>query len=233
MIGAVTVLVVSGALVAGCGGAEDGFTAAQDAPSATPAAGSTPAASAAAPATPVETPESKALGAYPEASKTKPTFRSYDNFSRTRAGKIFVSPIPPKGETPAAAPSDSSGSTSTPTISVPGGSTGTGGTGTSGGATGTTTPAPSPIPTVGPVGSGYTASVDVSGATQNVKVGDILQGQFTVKTITADTITIELIAGSFPGGTNTMDIKVGGSATLTDPAGTTYVVSVKSITPEP
>jgi hypothetical protein len=224
MIGTVTVLVASGALVAGCGGAKDGFTAAQDAPSATPAAGSTPAASAAAPATPVETPESKALGAYPEASKTKPTFRSYDNFSRTRAGKIFVSPIAPKVEKATTTPS------STPTNENPtSGGTGTG-TGTTGGST---TPTPSggtAIPTVGPVGAGYSASIDVSGAIQTVKKGDVIQSQFTVKEITADTLTIELIAGTFPGGTNTMDIKVGASATLTDPAGAQYVIAVKSIT---
>lgn len=232
MIGAVTALIASGALVAGCGGADDGFTAAQDAP-ATPAptapAATTPATAtpAAAATTPAADPQTKALGAYPQANTHKPTFRSYNNFSRTRAGKIFVSPIPPKEDTPEVAPTAPS---STPSTILPGG---TGSTGSTGGTSGgTSTPSPSPIPTVGPVGTGYTASVDVSGATQNVKAGDILQGQFTVKAITVDTVTIELLVGTFPGGTNTMDLKVGGSATLTAPGGQTYTVAVKSITPE-
>ncbi len=229
MNGAVIALFASGALLTGCAGSNDGFTAAESAPTpagATPA----PAAGAATPAVPAQDPSTKALGAYIEANPSKPTFRSYDGFSRTRAGKIFVSPVPPKVEVAPTTPTVGTPPSAqpTPVIQVPvaPSNPSSGGTGTGGGE-GTV-----PVPTPGGVSTGFAADIDVSGASSKVKVGDVVSGQFTVQAITADTMTLKLNSGTFPGGSDTVQVKVGESSTLTHPTAGSFVIAVKSISPE-
>lgn len=254
MIGAISALALAAGLVSGCGATSDGGSvAAQATPApatATPATGApatstttTTTTTAANPAT------TKALGAYPAADPKAPSIGGYEEFSKARAGQIFIEPASlqaAKAAATSAAAASTTAATSSGTTGavVPAtGATATGDTTTTGGTTtpasGSTTPSSgSTTPALAVAGSkpaSATASLKVDGAPLFAKPGvqvPSVDPVFTVKSVLADKIVLELITGSFPGGSKTVDIAAGASVTLSNPSTKkTIVIEVVSITP--
>lgn len=217
--GTLATLILAGGLIAGCGGS-GGYTADQAAPTTTaPAASTTPPA--AAPADQA----SSVVSAFPAEDPKAPTFKRFDRFPISEAGRIFVAPESVRAATASA-----------PTAGAP--TTATSG----GGAPAPTAPtAPATTSGVSDVsGTPRTASVNVAqaevdGAKQTLKKGDKVPAAnplFTVVTVEATKVTLKLNSGSFPGGSNTIDIAAGASVTLSNPTtGAAIAILVRSITP--
>lgn len=224
MNGALAGAILIASIAAGCG-ASGGHTAAESAPVSSPAAAAgTPApGAAAAPATPGA---SSVLSTYPAEDPKAAKIRSYDEFSVLRAGSVFVPPTSvQQAETPASTTPDATGPV-TSTTSV-------GSTGTSGTTTGTGSTAGTAEPTR--TQSVNIAQADVNGEKQVLKAGDKVPATdpvFTVDSISGTNVKLKLISGSFPGGSQTMDIAAGASVTLSNPAsGKAIAILVRSITP--
>jgi len=250
MIGAVSALAIAAGLVSGCGASSDqGRVAAQVSPTslADSPAGTTSTTTSTT-TKPADSATTKALGAYPPADPKAPTMAGYDEFSRSRAGTVFMEPaslVAAKAAAEKAAAestSSSSTSTSSPTdgATIPnpsGGSTTPSSPTTSAPSpspTGTT-PTPSPTPTAPKTAKEATASMKVDGAPVIAKAGTQIPSTsplFTVSAIQADKVVLKLNEGKFPGGTNTVDIAGGASVTLSNPStNKTIVIEVVSITP--
>lgn len=115
------------------------------------------------------------------------------------------------GTIPGAVPTVSPTNPGPPSVSVGGGTTTTGGTGTTTGGTGTTPQ--TPVTSV----KSLEADFDVSGEPVVAREGDSIPPdtqQFTVKTIGATAIILQLNAGLLPDGTDTITLKKGESITL-------------------
>ena len=208
MYGTFAAVVACAGLAAGCGGGE-GYTAAESAPTST-----TPAPAAVAPVTaPPAAPGP--LGAYAQSDPLTgrdETFAGYQQFPKTRAGKIFVDPNepPPEPVAPAVTPGAGSAITTVPLNPTP-----------------PTGAAASALPTPVPVTTQLSASLDISGVVQTVVVGDAVPAtapQFTVQSITSTIVTLKPNSGSLPGGSATLDLAVGKAVTLSNPSTKTNLV---------
>ncbi len=245
MIGGLSALVIAAGLAAGCGAAsnDEGRVAAQVSPAgqlnqnATPSTSTTTSTTTA-----TDGATTKALGAYPPADPKSPTMNGYDEFSKARAGQIFVEPGSLQAAK-AAAEKASAASTASPTDTAA--PTGLAAPGTAA----PIAPAGSTAPTAPTAPTGTTPAVPVTGskpaqATANLKVDGApviakpgvqvpsTNPLFTVKTVQKDKVVMELITGSFPGGSKTVDIAAGASVTLSNPSTkATIVIEVVSITP--
>ncbi len=221
--GTIATLIIATGLLAGCGGS-GGHTAEQSAPTTTaPATGT--AATAAAPAT--KDAAGSVVSAFPAEDPKAPKFKHYDRFSIFAAGGIFV---PPAAAQAAANPTTTAPATGAPAT-------------TSSGAPSSGSTAPSTAATSGitdDADAPRTASVNVAqaeidGEKRTLKKGDKIPSAsplFTVATVEATKVTLKLNSGSFPGGSNTIDIAAGASVTLSNPtSGATISVLVRSITP--
>ena len=181
-----------------------GYTAAESGPT-----GTTTQAAAGATA-PAEDATSSVIGAIPpeDPSVEQASFDGYQRFPLSRAGDIFVDPTPQPAPTPS--PAEVALPTPAPTTS-----------------TTTTTPAPAPVTVQ------MTASLDISGTVQTVKVGDQVPPdtkQFTVQAISTASVTLKVNSGTLPGGGTTLDIAVNQSVTLSNPTtGASYTIRVVEI----
>ncbi len=220
-LGALALALACAGLVAGCG-AGGGTTDAVEAPAAGTAA--PPAAGAAPASTPAPgSGATNVIGAFAPADEAslEETIKGYDRFPRTRAGKIFTDPTvkPAAPAAPAAADPATTGVTAVPATSA-----------TPAGSTEGTAPAPAPVVTE------LVASIDVSGVLETARVGGQIPAaspQFTVESITTQGVTLKVNTGTFPGGSQTMEVKVGEPITLTNATtGVALTITVKTITPQ-
>ena len=214
MFGTLAAVVAVAGFVAGCGG---GYTAAESAPTAT-----TPAATPAAAAATAGPTAQGVIGSFAQSdtSSNDATFSSYTRFPKTRAGKIFVGPVPPPA--PAATAAAAAAATpvapaaTNPVTAIP-----------------TTPAATPPATTTTAVATQRSASLDVSGVVQTVTVGGKIPAaapQFTVVTITSTGVTLKLNSGTLPGGGTTVDLLKGVPVTLSNPStGTTLTINVLEI----
>jgi hypothetical protein len=225
-LGALATALACAGLVAGCGGG--GYTAAEEAPNASPPATTTPAPATAAPATGASAAGSptSAIGTLSPAdpSSGDQSIKGYDRFPRGRAGTIFVDPTkkaePATSTTPA--------STDSPVTAVPTSPTSpTAPTAPTAPTTPSSAPAPTPVSTV------LVASLDVNGVVQTSKVGDQVPAsspQFTIDAITDTKVTLKPLSGTLPGGATTQDITVGQSVTLNNATtGASLIIKVVEI----
>jgi hypothetical protein len=216
MFGVIAALVACAGFATGCGGS-GGYTAAEETPTTSAPAPEAPAAATpAAAATPgAESVIGQFDPADPKAAKDQ-TYAGYERFPKSRASKIFVDPtVKPVAPAPV-----SDGSTS--------GGTAPGGT--------TTTPQPSgptdPL-TPNPAPASLTASIDVNGVVEPATLGGAIPAatpQFTVKSITSTTVTLQLLSGTLPGGGTTIDLARDVPVTLNNQStGANLTLTVKEI----
>lgn len=216
--GLACVLAAAG-LVAGCGGGS--YTAAESGPSGSSPTTTTTAPAGATAASGADATSSVIGAVTPEdPSVPQATFAGYQRFPEDRAGKIFINPSPPPA--PAAATTTTASSPATlPPTPVPGLPT------TAPSTTTTTTPATTAPTTV------MVATLDISGTSQTVKVGDQVPSDtklFTVQSISTSAVTLKVNSGTLPGGGTTVDIAVGQSVTLSNPTtGASYTIKVLAV----
>ncbi len=211
MTGILASLTLTAGVIAGCG-AGGGSVAEQSAPATT----TTPATTTpvAAPTT-AEDPTKGVVKAIPAEDPKDAHFKRFDEFPMDGASRIFVAPSVAQTSTSAAA--------------------GTGGaTGTTGGTTTTpttTTPSTSNVRT----NAVNVAQGQVDGKSQTLQVGTQIptgSPMFTVQSIDTAKVTLKLNSGTFPGGSNTIDIAAGASVTLSNPTtGAAIFILVRSILP--
>jgi len=209
MSGILTALAVTAVAVAGCG-SSGGTVAEQSAPG----AGTTETTPAATAPAPVADPTKGVVKAIPAEDPKDAHFKRFDRFPVTLASGAFAMPA---GAIPK--------STTTTTT----------GTGTTSG-TGTTTTTTTPTTTTNVrTNSVNIAQATIDGKTQSLQVNSqIPDGNplFTVQSIDATKVTLKLNSGTFPGGSNTIDIAAGASVTLSNPTtGAAIFILVKSIVP--
>lgn len=214
-------LLIAGGLLAGCGGSSAGTTASQAAPT------GSEATAPATPAEPTPDPSNGVIQAIPEENPTDARFKNYDRFPLSGSSWIFVPPDAYQDAVAAAAAPDPA---LTPTDPAAGGGT------VDNPSAGTTVP-PTTTSTTNSGATFYLAQAEVNGTSQPLQVGSQVpaqNSQFTVSAISANKVTLRLNSGTFPGGSNTIDIASGSSVTLSNPtSAATVFVLVKAIAPVP